>query len=135
MNWNTKAKTRVGRGKSKVDVENQQRLAAWNKSSKNRSSKRAESPPRGEDLRMGHGLPMNRYPAQSQSRKYGTSGDLLMLGDVPVSAKPPRRPSMPEVRVTHPQQRFCQPPEHTRLRSKSSDDDDPLKQLQFTVNH
>jgi hypothetical protein len=38
MNWNTKAKTRAGRGKSRENIECQQRLAAWNKLPKKRGT-------------------------------------------------------------------------------------------------
>ena len=41
MNWTTKAKTRAGRGKSKADIENQQRLTARNKLPKGKSTSEA----------------------------------------------------------------------------------------------
>lgn len=80
MNWNTKAKTRAGRGRNKDDIENQQRLAAWNKLPKKKINGKCVAA-----VVEGH----NGHPDEDDERPYTIFGpqnqysdDLLMLGTV-----------------------------------------------------
>lgn len=80
MNWNTKARTRAGRGRNKDDIENQQRLAAWNKLPKKKTN--GKSMTAAVDGNNGH-------PDENDARAHTIFGpqnqysdDLLMLGSV-----------------------------------------------------
>lgn len=76
MNWNTKAKTRIGGGRNKGDIENQRRLAAWNKTpkwNKRSADYLAENQQGKKVLTVEHALKCGL--------EFQTSGDLLMLGD------------------------------------------------------
>jgi hypothetical protein len=77
MNWNTKAKTRASRGRNKDDIENQQRLAAWNKLPKRKNNGKA----------MTTAVESNNALNVEAERSYAVtvprnqfSDDLLMLG-------------------------------------------------------
>lgn len=119
MNWITKAKSRVGRGKSKADIENQQRLGAINKlQPKNRHEI-------NYTLRDGR----NQLSSYVRQDSIKISGDMMMLGGVqpvqtvnsPYDEKNGRRSSH---RNTY------QESEVHERRNK----DDPLSLLQFTVS-
>lgn len=113
MNWNTKAKTRAGRGRSRDDLENQQRLAAWNKLPKRKINGRAMiTITENSDM-----LPLNAVTAQRNQ----FSDDMLMLGS-----------KVSEYRTQDDHLLFEQTSSF-KSPSKKEPSDDPLLLLEFTV--
>ena len=78
MNWNTKAKTRAGRGRSKDDIENQQRLAAWNKLPKRKTDGKPKTAT--VESNNAHFVEAERSYAITAAPCNQYSDDLLMLG-------------------------------------------------------
>ena len=118
MNWTTKAKTRAGRGKSKADIENQQRLTARNKLPKRESTSEAVRAHTADTVTLS-----TRYkPSHDYSSEL--SNDLMMLQSTSSCfASHKSRPSQPEQ-------------QYNRRTPKTADRDyteDPLLLLEFTV--
>lgn len=134
MNWNTKAKTRVGRGKSKNDIENQARMSAHSKLPKFRSnSNEMGFPIRQEKMTI---LSTKGNCASNLGQSLRTSGDLMMLGvsGSDHTKKPIDRgflSPLQQSNLHHPPNRI----EEVKYRYKDSNGEDPLTQLEFTVNN
>ena len=123
MNWNTKAKTRAGRGKSRDSIECQQRLAAWNKLPKKRGSSTNHST-NSSDITSRSRISQNVEYGTSQSRNDQLfSNDLMMLQGLQSSETPQQQHT----------------PERTVRNSSSGDQsrkrkyEDPLGLLELTV--
>jgi hypothetical protein len=117
MNWNTKAKTRVGKNKNKDDIQNSKRLAAWSKLPNKRTGQQRhiELPIRQREV----------INATNFGGRKKTSGDLMMLGEMPsnvTSNRPCDTRNQTRDKANH----------HARSRSTSREKD-PLVLLQFTV--
>jgi hypothetical protein len=118
MNWNTKAKTRAGRGRNKDDTENQQRLAAWNKLPKKKINGKAMTAAVAGNNELniqGEGS----YAVTVSRSQF--SDDLLMLG-----SNVPEHESRDIHLKYGPSSSFDSPP-------KQMLSDDPLSLLELTV--
>lgn len=127
MNWNTKAKTRVSRGKSKDSVENMQRLAAWNKAPNLTSRKRsADHLIDYQPVRSVSAVPY----ASKNDQEFGISGDLLMLKDIQAHIRSMCSPQKILPISLNNKKRFGRPPSATIMSSTAVD---PLTLMQLTV--
>lgn len=116
MNWTTKAKTRAGRGRSKADIENQQRLTARNKLPKGKST--------SEAVRALTADKASSLFRPFSDRSSELSNDLMMLQsstDSFVSQK--LRPSQSQPQLSR------RPPKAVNI----NDMEDPLLLLEYTV--
>lgn len=119
MNWTTKAKTRAGRGKSKADIENQQRLTARNKLPKGKSTSEAV-----RALTADKGITSSSLFRPFSDGSSVISSDLMMLQsstDGFVSQK--LRPSQSQPLLSR------RPPKAALI----NDMEDPLLLLEYTV--
>ena len=128
MNWNTKAKTRIGGGRNKGDIENQQRLAAWNKT------------PKG-NKRSGDNLAENQQGKKvltmenvlKSGFEFHTSGDLLMLGDTQEYLKAAYVSRDKSASTSNTKKRFGRPPSVSKALLENISVD-PLALLQLSVS-
>jgi hypothetical protein len=119
MNWTTKAKTRAGRGKSKADIENQQRLTARNKLPKGNSTSEAVRALTADKV-----ITLSSLFRPFSDRSSELSNDLMMLQsstDSFVSQK--LRPSQSQPPLSR------RPPKAVNI----NDMEDPLLLLEYTV--
>lgn len=119
MNWTTKAKTRAGRGKSKADIENQQRLTARKKLPKGRSTSEAVRALTADKV-----ITSSSLFRPFSDRRSELSNDLMMLQSSTDSfVSQNLRPSQSQLQLSR------RPPKADNI----NDMEDPLLLLEYTV--
>lgn len=123
MNWNTKAKTRAGRGKSRENIESQQRLAAWNKLPKRRGKDTNQSTNSSDVTSRARTSQDTVHGTNQHRRDQSLSNDLIMLQGLQSKEKPQRQHT-PERRVQN---------SSSGEQSRKRKFEDPLGLLELTV--